>query len=68
MEFLHHGPPSAHTYLLVHGVPLDLAAAFGASADNDAECRWGLSVPAAALLSFRSSLGARTYQPNQGEF
>ena len=53
MEFSSVAAMSAHLWLLIHGVPLDLAAAFGASAGTMTLVPLGLSV-LPLLLCYRS--------------
>lgn len=66
MEFSSVAAMSAHLWLLVHGVPLDLAAAFGASAGTMTLVPLGLSV-LPLLLCYRSGrrLARASYE---GEF
>ena len=66
MEFSSVAAMSAHLWLLIHGVPLDLAAAFGASAGTMTLVPLGLSV-LPLLLCYRSGrrLARASYE---GEF
>lgn len=66
MEFSSVAAMSAHLWLLVHGVPLDLAAAFGASAGTMTLVPLGLSI-LPLLLCYRSGrrLARASYE---GEF
>ena len=66
MEFSSVAAMSAHLWLLMHGVPLDLAAAFGASAGTMTLVPLGLSV-LPLLLCYRSGrrLARASYE---GEF
>lgn len=66
MEFSSVAAMSAHLWLLIHGVPLDLAAAFGASAGTMTLVPLGLSI-LPLLLCYRSGrrLARASYE---GEF
>nr|WP_294631643.1 DUF6350 family protein [uncultured Rothia sp.] len=66
MEFSSAAAMSAHLWLLIHGVPLDLAAAFGASAGTMTLVPLGLSI-LPLLLCYRSGrrLARASYE---GEF
>jgi hypothetical membrane protein len=66
MEFSSVAAMSAHLWLLIHGVPLDLAAAFGASAGTMTLVPLGLSI-LSLLLCYRSGrrLARASYE---GEF
>lgn len=66
MEFSSVAAMSAHLWLLIHGVPLDLSAAFGASADTMTLVPLGLSI-LPLLLCYRSGrrLARASYE---GEF
>ena len=66
MEFSAVAAMSAHLWLLIHGVPLDLAAAFGASAGTMTLVPLGLSI-LPLLLCYRSGrrLARASYE---GEF
>lgn len=66
MEFSSVAAMSAHLWLLIHGVPLDLAAAFGASAGTMTLMPLGLSI-LPLLLCYRSGrrLARASYE---GEF
>lgn len=66
MEFSSVAAMSAHLWLLIHGVPLDLAAAFGASASTMTLVPLGLSI-LPLLLCYRSGrrLARASYE---GEF
>ena len=66
MEFSSVAARSAHLWLLIHGVPLDLAAAFGASAGTMTLVPLGLSI-LPLLLCYRSGrrLARASYE---GEF
>ena len=66
MEFSSMAAMSAHLWLLIHGVPLDLAAAFGASAGTMTLVPLGLSI-LPLLLCYRSGrrLARASYE---GEF
>ena len=66
MEFSSVAAMSAHLWLLIHGVPLDLAAAFGASAGTMTLVPLGLSI-LPLLLCYRSDrrLARASYE---GEF
>lgn len=66
MEFSSVAAMSAHLWLLIHGVPLDLAAAFGASAGTMTLVPLGLSI-LPLLLCYRS--GRRFARASyEGEF
>ena len=66
MEFSSVAAMSAHLWLLIHGVPLDLAAAFGASAGTMTLVPLGLSI-LPLLLCYRS--GCRLARASyEGEF